>query len=181
MKAFQFPLEKVMEFRKKQWEAESAILAALLEQQREFQKQLAQATKSLHQAAESLRARSTVDGESVGRFAFATESGRRALRRLQLALDGVTAKVDRQRQVCVVAKRDYELICKLREARWAAWSVEASREQETLATEAFLARRTQRRLAVSSRMACQPRAALTEPGQFRESAGDGLGGGERQR
>lgn len=164
MKAFQFPLEKVLEFRKKQWEAESAILASLLEQQQRFEWQLEQATAALSEAAARLCSEVAVDGERIRDFAFASESGRRALRRLHLALEGVTTKVNRQRQVCLAAKRDYELVRKLREARWATWRLEAEREQESLSTEAFLARRTQRRLALSSRMESRLLPGSTGPG-----------------
>ncbi|MCW5963026.1 MAG: hypothetical protein KIT83_03230 [Bryobacterales bacterium] len=163
MKAFHFPLEKVLQFRKKQWEAESAILATLLEQQQHFERQLDLTTVAQSEAATRLCSRDAVDGGSIRDFAFASESGRRALRRLQLALDGVVAKVNRQRQVYVVAKRDYELVRKLRETRWATWCLEAEREQETLSTEAFLARRTQRRLALSSRMESRRLPGLAEP------------------
>ncbi len=168
MKTFQFPLEKVMEFRKSQWEAESAILASLLEQQQHFERQLGETAAAMDQAAKHLCRNASLSSEGVQHFAMAAESGRRALRRLRLTLDGVLAKVARQREVCIVAKRDYELVRKLREARWAAWCLEAEREQESLSTEAFLAKRTQRRLAVSSRMESRRLPALTEPERDRE-------------
>ncbi|MCU0227126.1 MAG: hypothetical protein MUF01_05765 [Bryobacterales bacterium] len=151
MKSFQFPLEKVLAFRKQQWEAESAILATLLEQHHHFEAELEHAGEVLQQAAQDLCRQPALSSDGVHQHALAAESARRALRRLKLALDGVATKVARQRQVCLTARRDYELVRKLREARWAAWLLEVDREQESLATESFLARRTQRRLALSSR------------------------------
>ncbi len=156
MKSFQFPLEKVLAFRKQQWEAESAILAALLHQHQEFEKELEQAEKDLHQAAQDLCLQPSLSSGGVQQHALSAESGRRAARRLRLALDGVASKIVRQREICLGARRDYELVRKLREARWAAWLQQADREQEALATEAFLAKRTQRRFAITSRVCTAP-------------------------
>ncbi|MDZ7639155.1 MAG: hypothetical protein U5J83_13045 [Bryobacterales bacterium] len=40
MKAFQFPLEKVLAFRKRQWEAEAAILESLIANRAHLEAQL---------------------------------------------------------------------------------------------------------------------------------------------
>lgn len=161
MKAFQFPLEKVLAFRKQQWEAESAILAALLDKQQQFQQQAQREETALHDAAVALQATGPCESAHLRRYSLACDSGRRALKRLRLAVESVAAQIRQQQQVCLVAKRDYELVRKLREARWAAWCLEADREEESLSTEVFLAKRTQRRLAVSSRMESAPVAAET--------------------
>lgn len=150
MKAFQFPLEKVLSFRKRQWEAESAELASLLERHKGFEARLQAASEMLENAARELCAAARFDSGRVQRYAFASESGRRAVRRAKLALDSLSDRIAQQRQRCIEAKRQYELLDRLRQSRRAVWLREVEREEEALGTEAFLARRTQRRLALSA-------------------------------
>lgn len=173
MKAFVFSLEKVRTFRKKQWEAETTILAALHEQYQVLDKEMQDTIASLERAARALCTQKALDGEGVNHYAFVSESSRRALRRLKLRVEELEVKLNRQREVCVVAKREYELVSKLRASRWEAWRREEDREQETLSTESFLARRTQRSLVASSRKESRIHSAANLPLPEAEATADG--------
>ncbi len=145
MKAFQFPLEKVLDFRKRQWEAASAELAVLLERRQVLDRQHEEAVDALDLASQALRANTSLAGGRVQQHAFTMESGRRAVQRVRLALEAASVKAEQQRQRCIDAKRQYELLQRLRHTRKLAWQREADREEETLSTDAFLARRIRER------------------------------------
>jgi flagellar export protein FliJ len=151
MKAFAFPLEKVMSFRKRQWEAEAALLDALLANRHHLEAQRQHLIVALGKAREALVAGATLASERLAEFCLGLAGSREAILQLEKSLARLQTKIEGQQRAVLSARRNYELVAKLREKRYAEWQREADREQETTATESHLARLTQRRLAVSSR------------------------------
>lgn len=151
MKAFTFPLEKVMAFRKRQWEAEAALLESLLANRHHLEAQRQHLIDALGRAREALAAGATLASERLAEFCLGQAGSREAILQLEKSLARLLAKIEGQQRAVLSARRNFELVAKLREKRYAEWQREADREQEATATESHLARLTQRRLAVSSR------------------------------
>jgi len=144
MKRFEFPLERVRQFRKLQMETEQAKL----EQARarlqsvdamiaELNRQRSLAQDSSRQARSSPRAVSMSDVAGHAQFAL-------YLQRMEHALNGrrheALLEMERQRKVLLEARRKYEMLHRFRDSSQSAWQAEFSREQENLAGELFLAK-----------------------------------------
>lgn len=151
MKAFVFPLDKVMAFRKRQWEAEAALLESLLANRHHLESQRQHLIAALGRAREDLAASATIASERVAEFCLGQAGSRQAILQLETLLSRLHSKIEGQQRAVLSARRNFELVARLREKRFAEWQREADRELEATATESHLARLTQRRLAVSSR------------------------------
>jgi flagellar export protein FliJ len=151
MKAFRFPLDKVLNFRKRQWEAASAELAVRLERYQKLLREHTAAVEAFESTARALQSAPSIESGRIQGFALAVESGRRAAQRLQHALDAAARQVDQQRGRCVEAKRQYELLRRLRQARKSVWQKEADREEEALSTEIYLAHCIREKAASTAR------------------------------
>jgi flagellar export protein FliJ len=150
MKTFVFPLDKVMAFRKQQWEAEAAVLESLLSNRKHLQEQRVQISTALEKAKQDLIVGGTIPSERLAEFCLGQQGSLEAINQLERALNQLRTKIEQQQRAVVSARRNYELVARLREKRLAEWQREVNREEEAAATEGFLARLTQRRFAVSS-------------------------------
>lgn len=168
MKRFHFPLEKVLAFRKRQWEAAAAALESLAASRARLESQCARMREALEEAARRLTLEESLSGGRVAEFHFAQRSARDAIRQIEAALASLSRKIAEQRRVFLEARRNYELVSRLREKRHAEWLAEVSRQEEADATESYLARLAQRRLAVSSRMRPPAPAAAGIPSRCAE-------------
>lgn len=169
MKSFQFPLEKVLVFRKRQWEVEAAALESLVAHRAALEAQRERMRASRELAARGIVAEGSHPGSRIAEFEFAQRCCRGAIRRLDIALASLAERIVKQQRVLVEARRNYELVLRLREKRYAQWLIEANRQEEAEATEGYLSRLVQRRLAVSSRMRVSARQAPMIP--LRPAAG----------
>ena len=149
MKSFQFPLEKVLAFRKRQWEAEAAILESLIAKRAHLESERRRVEASMEEAVSQLASAAWVTSERVAEFRLAHASSREAVREITAQLAFLSDR------------RNYELVARLREKRYAEWLKDVNRQEEADARESYLGRLTQRRLALSSRA----------PGPARSSAG----------
>lgn len=150
MQSFRFALEKVLAFRKRQWELESSTLAALMEHRRSFEERKSDEEARQHAAEEEFRLSERLSGREVAQHAMVTTSGRHSLRKLHLALAAIDQRVEQQRRACLQAKRNFELVAKLRAHRWQEWLREADREMERESTELYLAQRNRRSTPTSN-------------------------------
>lgn len=141
MKAFRFPLERVL-----LWRAEQASLEELkLQQLRDFLSGLQQEKRRI----EDTRLRSE---QEVLRQAFveaieleSLDAYRRHLYNKRLEVENreheTEVAVAQQRQRVLEARRNRELLERLKRKALEEWQRANDREQETLATELFLAKR----------------------------------------
>lgn len=136
MKAFRFALDRVLDFRKLQSDAERAKLDQLLVQRTALlckNEELAAEARTLQGFTTALPAELT-----------ARENYRAFLRRQEQYLRSEIAKIDRllaeQRQRVLEAERRRDLLEKLKHRRHAEWNVAFDRELEELAADAFRAR-----------------------------------------
>lgn len=159
MKSFQFPLEKVLAFRKRQWEAEAAMLESLIANRAHLEAERRRIQEAMDEAARQLASSVSVSSAILAEFRMAQAGSREAVREIGIRLTSVHVKITEQQRVFLEARRNYELVLRLREKRYAEWQSEVQRQEEADATESFLGRFTQRRLALNSRMPApaQPR------------------------
>lgn len=165
MRAFQFPLDRVLVFRKRQWEAEAAALESLLANRVRLNAHRQQVADSVENAAARIANSLQVDASTLAEFQLARSSSQAAIRQIDGVLAQLRDKIVAQQRACMNAKRNCELLIRLREKRYGEWLLEANREEESIATETYLAKFSQRRLAVSSRNSApeQMRGAILPP------------------
>ncbi len=145
MKAFHFPLQKVLEWRSTEREMESAKMRRLAE---ELQR-LADEISAVEAEIRAVRKRVL---ESAGPGSPRLESWdlspipafeerlKKAAAVLQTRKVALTLEVGEQRQKLLEAQRRVDLMQKLREKRFAAWTAAHNLENEQFAAEAFLGR-----------------------------------------
>ncbi|MDZ7639156.1 MAG: hypothetical protein U5J83_13050 [Bryobacterales bacterium] len=108
------------------------------------------------------RQRTSVSSAGLAEFRFAQASSREAAKQLERALSSLRNKIAAQQKAFLHARRNYELVLRLREKRYAEWLREANRQEEADATESYLGRFTQRRFALNSRTPVR----LASPGEI---------------
>ncbi|MCL4783224.1 MAG: hypothetical protein KJZ70_09340 [Bryobacterales bacterium] len=170
MKSFRFPLEKVLAFRKRQWEAEAAVLEALIANRAHLESERQRVEESMDEAGNQLASAAWVSSESVAEFRLAHASSRAAVREIAAQLTSLHAKIAEQQRAFLQARRNYELVARLREKRYAEWLRDVNRQEEADATESYLGRLTQRRLALSSRVLAPERSSAGTPPPSAEPA-----------
>jgi hypothetical protein len=145
MKRFQFSLERV-----RSWRAGQAALEELkLEQLRENLEALKMERRNIY--VERARSEQAVLGqpsmeatelESLDAYRLHT---RTRIRDLENRERQTAAQVEEQRQRVIAARRDAELLERLKRKALDEWQAASGREQETLAAELYLAKRARRR------------------------------------
>lgn len=163
MKAFQFPLEKVLAFRKRQWEAEAAVLESFIANRAHLELERQRVQIAVDDAVKKVATSASVSSATLAEFRFAQASSREAIRQIEGAITNLHAKIAEQQRVFLHARRNYELVLRLREKRYAEWLSDVNRQEEADATESFLGRFTQRRLAISSRTPARASSASGIP------------------
>lgn len=163
MKSFQFPLEKVLAFRKRQWEAEAALLESLIANRTHLESQRQRVQAAVDDAVKQISSSASVSSTSLAEFRFAQASSREAIRQLDRAITSLFVKITDQQRAFLHARRNYELVLRLREKRYTEWLRDVNRQEEADATESFLGRFTQRRMALSSRTPAPTRSSAGIP------------------
>jgi flagellar export protein FliJ len=137
---FHFPLEKVLDFRRLQLEAEEAKLEAL------HCERLALAAEWAHLESETTQTRLSlmVTGVAEAQELVASDLYLRHLsamkKRLVARLTDWQTRADKQQQAIVEARRRVRLLEKLKERKLREWQMGVDREQENLASELYLAK-----------------------------------------
>ncbi len=140
MRSFQFSLDRILSWRRKEFEAEESRLAGLLAERKSLEEARLEMLASWERAGKQLLACSLVDGGDLA----ALGSYRARLEREIAANDrqgrDAGGRIASQQARVVEAHRRVRLLEKLRRRKWEAWRVEWNRELENFAGEAFLAR-----------------------------------------
>jgi hypothetical protein len=145
MKRFQFSLDRV-----RSWRAGQVALEGLkLEQLRENLEALKKERRNIHMERsrselEVLRQPSIEAAELQSLDAYRLHA-RSKIRDLENRERQMEAQVEQQRQRVTVARRDAELLERLKRKALGEWQMASNREQETLAAELYLAKRVRSR------------------------------------
>ncbi len=138
MKAFQFPLQRVLDWRKLQLRAEEERLAGLQKKaaallQRE--NVLTAAQSRSESAVLGLISIPGSDLRALAEFHTRIKTERTALKTNRVQCD---AQVAEQRKRLLKARKDCRVLEKLKEERYKAWSHLADREVEDTAAESYI-------------------------------------------
>jgi flagellar FliJ protein len=139
MQRFQFGLETVLQWRRLQLDAAECKLRDLLAQRSDIEGRFTALNQSEHEERERLKAADATAAERVGFDDYLRWVNRERDRLRTLAFN-CDQSILGQRSTVVAARRDYELLEKLKGRRLAEWQAGVSRELEQLAAEAYLAK-----------------------------------------
>ena len=141
MKRFDFPLEKVRQWRNEQAGLEEMKLQRIYSELRAIDEGRKRVEEELAEASRQVRGRpvpEVVDLVNLDTFRLFTAS---RLLQIEEAWRKCHAQVEQQRQQLVEARRRFELLDKLKQTALANWRVARDKEEEELAGELFLAKR----------------------------------------
>ena len=140
MKAFQFPLERVLDLRRKQEQIEELRLENMLAECRRILREREFVEEKLRLSAKEVLGRRLVEPIellSLGHFRAWTQ---KQILQLTKQLGEAEACADEQRVVLNDARRNVRLIENLRERRRHEWDAEFHKELEEQASESYLSR-----------------------------------------
>lgn len=160
MKRFEFRLNRVLEFRRQQADAERNRLQVLFNQLRGIEDERARLIDQLVKSRDEAIGSGTLSGALLAALSQFTRHVESRTAQLDKDHRGVSVQTGEQRQKVVVADRRVTLLEKLKGRQQAAWLVEEEKELEALAADSFMAK-----LAAGKRAASAERHALGESGQ----------------
>lgn len=143
MKKFQFPLERVREFRRLQLEMEEARLERLFGHLGELDAREREVEAALRQAELDLRwtaAEGALDPPQLDAIASYGEFSRRAIEDIARERKQTQVEIGQQRLRVLKANQSAEILEKLRKRYRTHWQAEVDHEIETVAAENYLAR-----------------------------------------
>ncbi len=139
MKKFEFPLERVRQWRQERIAVEEAKLEPLYAGRGAVGSRLAAIREEQNEANTILQQSSASSGELE-----ALDTYRRGSRQMEQRLNAETIEWDRriaeQRQNVIGVRREFELLDKLKARKFAAWDIEFQRDLEAQAAEAYLSK-----------------------------------------
>jgi len=140
MKAFAFPLQRILEYRRQQAGLEQTRLETLLRQVRQIDEEIASLAGQKTQLREDIRSGNLAAGYELGAASrFEAFLSRQAM---ELGKRKAEAQVsaENQRRVAVESQRKVKLLERLRDRRMTEWTSACDRELEEIAAESHLAR-----------------------------------------
>ena len=141
MKAFRFTLEPALRWRSALHAQEEEKLKRLLANLKALERQLLDVQTAKRDATRTSFGSEPVMGSDfqiVARYLLGLQSRQNELR---VALAETTREVQTQKAKCLEAQRHVELLSSLRDKRFQTWRREQELELESLAAEAYLAKR----------------------------------------
>src|SRR5580658_1506442 len=140
MKRFQFPLQRVFEWRSLQMRSAEEKLARLQEQQAGLVHRENALRAAEVKAAMGLLKLPTMDGSDLQSLAAFQLRMRSQRAELHAARARCQAEIVQQRTRVLIARRDFRVLEKLKEKRLQSWIYLTDREIENTAADAYLAR-----------------------------------------
>lgn len=140
MRNFQFSLDRILSWRRKEFEAQESRLAALLAEGKKLEDARLEMLASWDRAGKELRACALVDGgdlAALGRYRARLE---REIEANECQRRNSGLRIATQQARVVEAHRRVRLLEKLRHRQLEQWHIARNRELENFAGEAFLAR-----------------------------------------
>jgi hypothetical protein len=140
MKAFRFPLERVMQWRRMQLSLEEMKLGCLIGRRRDLASAVERLETSVIEITARIRRKPEVEGcelNALGRF---RESAGQRRSELLGQIGRCDDEIRQQRKQAQTAQRNLRLLEILKEERWHTWSLLCDRELEALASEMHLVR-----------------------------------------
>lgn len=142
MKRFQFPFERVMEWRDRHAELQRAELQRLHGVRSELAESRTQIGVSIHDASTPPGEGGLTSGCDLQHLASYVQALRTQEQTLHAAQQECQTAIGSQTSACVEADRDYELLARLRDRKLATWKGEFHRESEQAAADNWMAGRS---------------------------------------
>ena len=139
MQRFRFRLANVLGWRILQLEIEEGKLEALFSERRRRQEEITGIGEQRRNADRLLRSDS-VEGQQLAALDVHRHALVRLAARLRTQAEDCDRRIAAQQLKVLEAERRVQLLDRLKERRLSEWQLEADREQETLASETFLAK-----------------------------------------
>ena len=140
MKAFEFRLERIADYRRQQAELaknELQKLNSLLDR-------LAQERRNVEQRAAEARTktlgRMDLTGRDLSALSAYGEHMARIVQEIERKKAEVAKQIDKQRSVVMEAERNVKLLDRLRDRKFQEWRAESDRELDAIAADSHLAR-----------------------------------------
>ena len=140
MKRFQFPLQRVLDWRSLHMRSAEEQLTRLQEQQAALVHRENALRAAELQSEMGLLKLPSMDGSELQSLAGFQVRIRRERSELQEARAKCLAEIVQQRTRVLIARRDFKVVEKLKEKRLQSWTYLTDREIENTAAEAFLSR-----------------------------------------
>ena len=140
MKKFRFPLQRLLNYRRSRLAGEQAVLERLRAEQAALQQRRTALEREERMVNESIRRLPVLDsGQLAAVAAFRRFAAAEAVR-LAEAASAASARVSAQREAVLSARREVEVLEKLRERRLHDWRLELDQEMEKQTAELVVAR-----------------------------------------
>ncbi len=140
MKAFRFPLQRVLEWRALQLRVEEEKLAGLQQQMASLTQMQEQLAAARNRSEAHLFASGTAAGSCLQSWALYQARVAKQQDLLKKQLLQCEQLIAEQRQRLLKARTDHRVLEKLKERRWRQWVYLNDREMEDTAAEVYLAR-----------------------------------------
>lgn len=140
MKAFRFPLQRVLEWRALQLRVEEEKLAGLQQQMASLVQMQEKLAAARNRSETYLFASGTAAGSELQSWALYQARIARQQDALKKQIATCNQFIDEQRQRLLKARTDHRVLEKLKERRWRQWVYLNDRELEDTAAEVYLAR-----------------------------------------
>lgn len=140
MKRFRFPLQRLLNYRRSRLAGEQARLDHLLAEQVRLEERRAALGREERTVAESIRRLPVLTAEQLTAVACYRRYAASELARLASESALAAARVAAQREAVLSARREVEVLEKLRERRHEGWRRELDQETERQTAELVVAR-----------------------------------------
>jgi len=145
MQRFRFPLERVRRWRAEQAAAEEAKLRQLAGQMAALADERARVENDRAESERVVLERAAVEAGDLQALDAFRSHVRARIGDIEKRRNETARKIGEQRERWRAAARQAELLERLKTKMFAEWRAEADREEETLASELYLARLARRR------------------------------------
>jgi hypothetical protein len=145
MKRFQFPLDRVRRWRAGQATLEELKLEQLVEQVTKLREEKRGIESARTHSEREVLGQPSIEATQLQSLDAYRLHTRNKIRDIENREREAGAAVEQQRQRVIQARRDAELLERLKRKALDEWQAASDREQETLATELYLAKRVRQR------------------------------------
>jgi hypothetical protein len=145
MKAFRFSLEQVRLWRNEQAELEELKLQKIHMELHELHSLAQRVQAESDQAARTVLSGPSAEAHELAMLDSFRDYTRNRLKQIAAQTVECQGRASAQRQKLIDARRQFELLDKLKTKTMADWRLGRDKEQEELAAELFLAKRTRNR------------------------------------
>jgi flagellar export protein FliJ len=150
MKAFEFRLERIAEYRRQEAELSRNQLQILLAEANRLEVERGRIQTELDQARLDLIGRADLSGEDLSALAHYQSHVARLLRDLDRKRIDVNNRISKQRSVVLEADRKVKLLDRLKDRKFQEWRAASDREIDELAADSHMAKLAAARTAARS-------------------------------